>query len=252
MKAKEGVATHSTELGPMAGSASMESAPAVAPAAAPAATAVSSPASPRTDAPAPLPTATIEPDLTGVHSSDWQSELVQLVEMNAIENVTHQRGGTDTGGIGKHYPDGAYQENTNTEAHNTDQTPKPNVKITYMVLTRDQGRERIKTYWPEGSLSGKTLRGVIQEAEALVGRVDTEKVEFELKGLRTTTRYRFPANDEKIFEDMRKDFNKETRHERKNGRLEFEIRLELIGGKEHGDHEVDNRIDEQSDFEDTF
>ena len=121
-----------------------------------------------------------------------------------------------------------------------------------MVLTRDQGRERIKTHWPEGSLSGKTLRDVIREAEAVVGRVNTEKVDFELKGLNTSFRILIPAGDEGRFEFMRRCFNQETKKERKKGCQEFEIWLKLVGGTAHGDHQVDNQIDEQSEFEDMF
>lgn len=120
-----------------------------------------------------------------------------------------------------------------------------------MVLTRDQGRGRTKTHWPEGSLSGKTLRNVILEVERLVGRVKTKKVDFELKGLNTSFRIPdIPAGDEKRFEFMRRCFNQEAKKERKKGCSEFEIHLELIGGTERGDHEVDNKIDEQNDFED--
>ena len=51
---------------------------------------------------------------------------------------------------------------------------------------------------------------------------------------------------------MRRYFNKETKKERKKGRWEFEIRLELIGGKDLADPQVDNPIDEQGIFEDIF
>ena len=172
-KAKEDVTTHSAEVGPGAESASKASSTAPAPAA----TETSSPAATGTDVPAQRPAATSEPELTRLPSSGWEQELVLMPEDNTVEDLTHQRGGTRTGGKGKHHPEGAYQENTETEAHNTDQTPKPNVKITFMVLTRDLGRESIETHWPDGSLSGKTLKDVIHEAEMLVRRVDTEKLD---------------------------------------------------------------------------
>ena len=119
-----------------------------------------------------------------------------------------------------------------------------------MVLTGDQGRETIKTHWPEGSLSGKTLGDVLHEAEALVRRDETEEVDFELKGLNTSFRICVPAGDEKKFEFMRRYFNQEAKKECKEGRREFEIWLKLRGGIEHGDRQVENEIKEQSDFED--
>ena len=230
----------------MEGLASIVSSPAPAPAD----TAVSSPAATGTDIPAERPAARIEPDATRPPS--WQRELVQPPATNTVEGPPHQRGGTHTGGEGKHHPEGAYQENTDTEAHDADQTPKPKVNIAFMVLTRDQGRESIDTHWPDGSLSGKTLKGVIDEVEALVRRVKTKKLDFELKGFNTSFRFSIPADDEERFEFMRRYFNKETKKERKKGRWEFEIRLELIGGTEREDPQVENPIDEQGNLEDIF
>ena len=176
---------------------------------------------------------------------------MQPPETNTVENLPHQWDGTHIGGEGKHHPEGAYQEKPYTEAYNTDQTPKPNVKITFMVLTRDQGREST-AYWPDGSLSGKTLKGVIHEAEALARRVDTKKLDVELKGFNTSFHFPIPVDDEERFESMRRYFNEATKKQRKMGRWEFEVWLELIGGKDLADPQVDNSIEEQGDFEDLF
>ena len=170
--------------------------------------------------------------------------------MNTIENDSHQRERTDTGGIGKHHPEGAYQGNADTETHNTDQKPKPNVKITFMVITEDRRGKNINIRWRNGSLSGKSLGEVFHEAEALVGRIGTEEIDFELEGLNTI--FRIAVGDEESFECMRDRFNTKTKEERKKGFWRFNISLTLKGGIELGDHVVDIKSDEQSDVEDVF
>ncbi len=215
------------------------------------ATGVPVPAAAELDISAPVPTAAVAPYLTRVNSPDWQSELLPQVEMNTVDDVMHQRGGTNTEGNGKHHSEKAHWEDKNTEAHNTDQAPKPKASTTFMVLTRTP-RRKIKTYWAEGSLSGKTLREIFHETEALVGRVNTEEINFELKGSQTGHRYRIHAGDQKAFEHMRRAFNNEAKHELKKGHCEFEIWLELIGGTEHGDDQTDNEVDEQSEAEEIF
>ena len=145
----------------------------------------------------------------------------------------------------------AHRKDTNTEAHNTDQTPKLNASTTFIVVTRTPGR-KIKTYWAEGSLSGKSLSDVFSEAEALVGRVNIEGINFELKGSQTGHRYRIHAGDQKAFEHMRKCFNHEAKHELKKCHCEFEIWLELIGGTEQGNDQTDSELNEQSDSEEIF
>ena len=235
---------HSAQLRSEAGPASLVSSSAPAEAA----TAIPSPADSRTDAPAPRPTVTIEPDSIRSPSSDWQRELVPQLENNTVEDVTHQRGGTDTGDKGKHHSEGAYQEITNTEAHNTDQTTKPNVKITFMVITEDRRGKTINRCWHNGSLSGKSIGEVFHEAEALVGRVGTEQIDFELEG--SNTIFPIAAGDEESFECMRDNFNTKTKEERKKGCWKFKILLTLEGGIDLGDHKVDNQVDEQGDFED--
>ena len=232
---------------PVAEPASLVSSPATAPVA----TAVPLPAATEKDISTPVTTAKVAPYSTRLNSPDWQSELLPQVEMNTVDDVMHQRGGTDTEGNGKHHSDKVHREDTNTKAHDTDQTPKPKASTTFMVLTRTP-RRKIKTYWAEGSLTGKTLRDIFHEAEALVGRVNTEEISFDLKGSQTGHRYRIPAGDQKAFEHMRKAFNHEAKHELKKGHCEFEIWLELIGGTEHGDDQTDNELDEQSEAEEIF
>ena len=196
-------------------------------------------------------TATVAPYSTRVDSPDWQSELLPPGEINTIDDVVHQGEGANTEGNGISPSEKAHQEDTNTDAHDTDQTPKPKASTTFMVLTRTP-RRKIKTYWAEGSLSGKTLTEIFHETEALVGRVNTDEINFELKGSQTGHRYRIHAGDQKAFERMRKAFNQEAKHELKKGHCEFEIWLELIGGTEHGDEQTDNEIDKQSEGEELF
>ena len=200
---------------------------------------------------APVPTATVAPYSTRVDSPDWQSELLPPGEINTVDDVIHQGEGANAEGNGNSHSEKADREDTSTDVHNTDQTPKPKASTTFMVLTRTP-RRKIKTYWAEGSLSGKTLREIFHETEALVGRVNTEEINFELKGSQTGHRYRIHAGDQKAFERMRKAFNQEAKHELKKGHCEFEIWLELIGGTEHGDEQTDNEIDEQSEGEELF
>lgn len=242
MNAKGDLTTHQTDPVTVAARAALPSPPATAP------VTPAEPASTKLDISAPVPTATVAPYSTRVDSPDWQSELLPQVELNTVDDVTHQRGATNTEGNGKSRSEKAHREDTNTEAHNTDQTPKPKASTTFMVLTRNP-RRKIKTYWAEGSLSGKTLREIFHETEALVGRVNTEEINFELKGSQTGHRYRIHAGDQKAFEHMRKAFNQEAKHELKKGHCEFEIWLELIGGTEHGEDQTDNEIDEQSGVE---
>ena len=200
-------------------------------------------------------------DSTRFPSPDWQRELVLPPETDTVEELTHQRGKIHTGGKGKHHPQGAYQEKTDTEAHNTDQTPRPNVKITFMVINEDQRGKKIKRCWRDGSLSGKSLGEVFHEAEGLVGRVGMEQIDFELEGLNTM--FSISVGDEESFESMRDEFNTETKERRKKGFWKFKIWLTLKGGidlGDHnakgginlGDHQVDNPIDKQGEFENVF
>ena len=261
MNAEGDVTTHQTDLVTVAAPATLLSPPATAP------VTPAEPAATKIDISTPVPAATVAPYSTRVNSPDWQSELLPQIETNTVDDVTHQRGETNTEGNAKDHSEKRHQrgetiteanakdhsekvhrEDTNTEAQNTDQTPKPKASTTFMVLTRTT-RRKIKTYWAEGSLSGKTLREIFHETEALVGRVNTEEINFELKGSQTGHRYRIHAGDQKAFEHMRKAFNQEAKHELKKGHCEFEIWLELIGGTEHGDEQTDNEIDEQSEVD---
>ena len=248
MNAKGDITTHQTDPVPL-----VEQAALVSPlATAPVSPAVPTPAATRMGISAPVPTATVAPYSTRFDSPDWQSELLPQIGMNTVDDVMHQQGGTNAEGNGKHHSEKAHREDTITEAHNTDQTPKPKASTMFMVLTRTP-RRKTKTYWAEGSLSGKTLRDIFHEAEALVGRINTEEISFELKGSQTGHRYRIHAGDQKAFEHMRKAFNQEAKNELKKGHCEFEIWLELIGGTEQGDDDqTDNEIDEQGEVEEIF
>ena len=210
------------------------------------------PAATKTGLSATVPTATVPPYSTRVDSPDWQSELLPPGEINTVDDVIHQGEGAATEGNGNSHSEKADWEDANIDAHATDQTPKPKASTTFMVLTRTP-RRKIKTYWAEGSLSGKTLTEIFHETEALVGRVNTEEINFELKGSQTGHRYRIHAGDQRAFERMRKAFNQEAKHELKKGHCEFEIWLELIGGTEDGDDlQTDNETDEQSEGEELF
>ena len=222
------------------------------PATPPVATTVPLPAATRTNRPSPAPTATLAPNSTRVDSSDWRSELLPQAETDTVQDLMHQREGTNTEGNSEHPSEKAHQEDTNTEGHNTDQTSKLKASTTFMVLTRIPRQKMMKTYWPEGSLSGKMLRDIFHEAEELVGRANTKEIKFELKGSQTGYRFRIHAGDQKAFEHMRKCFNHEAKDELKKGHYDFEISLELIGGTEQGDNQIDNEIDELSEVEEVF
>ena len=257
LKTKEDIPTDSAEVGPGAESASIASSPAPEPGA----TALPSPAATGNDITAQRTAATTVSGLTRFPSADWPRELVPSPETDTVEELTHQREGTHTGGKGKHHPERAYQENTDTETHNTDQTPKPNLKITFMVINEDQRGKKIKRCWRDGSLSGKSLGEVFHEAEGLVGRVGVEQIDFELEGLNTI--FSFSVGDEESFESMRDEFNTETIERRKKGCWKFKIWLTLKGGidlPDHnakggidfGDHRVETPTDKQGEFENLF
>jgi hypothetical protein len=97
--------------------------------------------------------------------------------------------------------------------------------------------------WRNGSLSGKSVGEVFHEVEALVGRVGTKQIDFELEG--SNTIFSVPAGDEE-------SFNTKTKEERKKGCWKFKILLTLEGGNDLGDRQVDSKIEEQGDFEDIF
>lgn len=248
LNAKGDLTMHQTDSAPVGEPTVLVARPATAPVA----TTVPLPAATRPDRPPPAPTANVAPNSIRVHSPDWRSQLLPQVETDSVGDLMHQRAGTNTEGNSKHHSKKAHWEDTNTEGHNTDQTSKLKASTTFMVLTRTPRQKMMKTYWPEGSLSGKMLRDIFHEAEELVGRVNTKEINFELKGLQTGYRYRIHAGDQKAFEHMRKCFNHEAKDELKNGHYDFEISLELIGGTEQGDNQINNEIDELSEVEEIF
>ena len=102
---------------------------------------------------------------------------------------------------------------------------KPAVKIRYWIIaSRHPRATRIK--WTDCSLTGQSIWSVFDQVSARTQKRDIQSIEFTLVTSGSDTRVSIKRDQEDFYEEMKKDFSQDIKHDVRTGNTNFEIWME--------------------------